>query len=51
MTMRVVRRPLLAAAVLVLLVAASVSAIGACGGGNQPDLAAFCEKRSEEQHV
>ena len=42
--MRVVRHPLPAAAVLVLVVAASVLAIGACGGGNQPDLVAFCEK-------
>lgn len=44
MTMAVVRRQLPVAAVLLLAVAAAALAIGACGGGSQPDLAAFCEK-------
>ncbi len=45
--MRVVRRRLPIVAVLLPAVAAfvlAVAAIGACGGENQPDLSAFCEK-------
>ena len=42
--MPVVRRRLPIAAVLVLAVAPIVVAIGACGGGDQSDLASFCEK-------
>ncbi len=42
--MQAVRRRLPIAAALLLAVAACVVAIGACRGGNQPGLAAFCEK-------
>ena len=42
--MPVVRRRLPIAAVLLLVVAPIVVAIGACRGGEQFDLAAFCEK-------
>lgn len=42
--MPVVRRHLPIAAALLVAVAPLVMAIGACGGGEQSDLAAFCEK-------
>ncbi len=42
--MPVVRRRLPIAAVLLIAVAPVALAIGACGGGEQSDLAAFCEK-------
>ena len=42
--MRMVRRRLPVAAALLLTVAACVLAMGACGGGGQPDVPAFCEK-------
>ena len=42
--MPVVRRRLPIAAALLMVVAACVLAVGACGDGSQPDLSAFCEK-------